>query len=132
MRLKMSSSPLFLDESNLSFAWARAFLHIIDNRGKEISPLIVSVTGLNNGIPREDQSVREALDLSLEETGNQQVHTVANTIFPESVYRLAKYDRHRLYELYLKTLPRYKALEKVKNRRGLYFERLIAFDDESR
>jgi hypothetical protein len=128
----MTSSPLFLDESNLSLAWARAFLHIIDNRGKEISPLIVSVTGLNNGVPCEDQFVREALDLSLEETGNQQVHTVANTIFPESVYRLVKYDRHRLYELYLKTLPRYKALEKVKNRRGLYFERLIAFDDGAR
>lgn len=128
----MSSSPLLLDENNLSLVWARAFLHIIDNPGKEISPLIVSVTGFSDGVPHEDQSVRKALDLSLEETGNQQVHTVANTIFPESVYRLAKYNRHQLYEIYLKTLPRYKALEKAKNRRGLYFERLIAFDQTAR
>lgn len=128
----MNSSPLFINETNLSYAWARSLLHIVDNPGKEISPLLVNVTGFTDGVPHEDQSIREALDSSLEASGNQLVHTVANTIFPESLYRLAKYDRHQLYKIYLRTLPRYKALEKAKNRRGLYFERLIAFDDGAR
>jgi hypothetical protein len=128
----MSSSPLFINDHNLSHAWASALLHVIDNPGTEISPLLVNVTGFTDGVPKESQSIREALDLSLEESGNQPVHTVANTIFPESVYRMAGYDRHRFYEIYLQALPRYKALEKTKNRRGLYFERLIAFDGGAR
>ena len=57
-----STVPLLINETNLSYAWCRAFLHIIDLSGKEISPLIISLTGFNQGIPNEDQSIREALD----------------------------------------------------------------------
>lgn len=123
-----STIPVLLNETNLSLAWARAFLRIIDNPGTKISPLVVSISGFHeDGTPEEDAAVRAALDECLEEVGEQQVHTVANTIFSPSLYRLSKFDRHRLYQIYIETLPRYKALSIHKNRRGLYFERLIAF-----
>ncbi|MGB7443426.1 MAG: thymidylate synthase [Coleofasciculaceae cyanobacterium] len=124
-----NSSPLLIDEENLSHAWAKAFLHIIDNPGKKISPLVVSITGFNNGIANEDQEIRQSLDKCLVDAGDQQIHTVANTIFPDSLWRRSKYQRHELFERYLKFLPRAKAIKhcKKKNSRGLYFERLIAF-----
>jgi hypothetical protein len=123
----MSSAPFLIDETNLSRAWGRVFLHIIDNPGKEISPLIVSLTNINNGIPDEVQLIRDALDNSLIAKDKQKVHTVANTIFPSSLWRASKYERNKLYGIYKNNLPRIQALAKSKNRRGLYFERLIAF-----
>ncbi|MEG4251804.1 thymidylate synthase [Microcoleus sp. Pol10D4] len=122
-----NSDPLLIEETNLSRAWSRAFLHIINNPGKEISPLLVSLTGLTNGIAQEERGIREALDNSLIANNKQKVHTVANTIFPNSLWKRSKYDRNRLFEMYLNALPRYKALERHKNQRGIYFERLIAF-----
>ena len=123
-----SSAPHpIIHETNLSHAWGSVFLHILDNSGKEISPLVISLTGFNNGIPNEDRSVRDALDNCLVANSMQKVHTVANTIFPSSLWRQSKYDRKKLFETYINILPRIKALAKSKNRRGLYFERLIAF-----
>jgi hypothetical protein len=128
----MSNSPQVINSDNLSFAWAQAFLHIMDNPGKEIAPLLVSVGGFADGHPNEDLAIKNALDGSLEASSNQKVETVANTIFPESLWKLSGGNRHKLYEFYLATLPRLKALDKTKNRRGLYFERLIAFDEKAK
>lgn len=122
-----NTRPLLIEETNLSRAWARAFMHIIDNPGKEISPLLVTLTGLTNGLPEEEPAIREALDDCLSSKEKQKVHTVANTIFPSSTWKRSKGDRKILFEKYLKTLPRYKKRERNKNRRGIYFERLIAF-----
>lgn len=125
-----NSLPLIIDETNLSYAWAKAFLHIIDNPGKEISPLVVSITGFNDGEPQEYLDIRQSLDTCLAVNDEQTIDTVANTIFPNSLWRLSKYQRHELFERYLKNfLPRAKAIKhcKQKNSRGLYFERLIAF-----
>lgn len=128
-----NSSPLLIDEGNLSYAWAKAFLHIIDNPGKEISPLVVSITSFNNGIPNEDRDIQQSLDKCLADNDEQKIHTVANTIFPNSLWRRSNYQRQDLFERYLKFLPRAKALKhcKQKNRRGLYFERLIAFGSDN-
>jgi hypothetical protein len=122
-----SSTPLLIAEPNLSTAWARAFLHILDHPGKEVSPLVITIDGFNDGVPLEDEAVRQALDVALLAVGEQEVHTVANTIFPTSVWRLSRGDRQRFYATYIKNVDRYKALAKSKNNRGLYFERLIAF-----
>jgi len=118
---------LLIDEPNLSTAWARAFLAIIDGPGKRIAPLALTVRGFDSGQPLEDASIRMALDGALRTIGEQEVHTVANTIFPSSVWRFSRGDRARFYQTYLKNVPRYVALAKSKNGRGLYFERLIAF-----
>jgi hypothetical protein len=122
-----SSSPLIIEETNLSHAWSRAFLHVIDNPGKEISPLLITLTGFNNGMPNEDQAIRHALDDCLKINSEQSVHTVANTIFPASYWQRSKHDRNKLFDTYLENFPRIQALAPNKNHRGLYFERLIAF-----
>jgi len=121
----MSTSPLLIDEPSISHAWAKAILHVLAHPGKTISPLIVSITGFNDNSISEDPEFRAAVDAALEETNEQSPHTVANTIFPESIWRLARGDRQRFYEIYLQSFPRFQALAKRQNRRGLYFERLI-------
>ena len=56
-------TPLFITSDNLSAAWSRVYLHTLDHPGKEISPLIVSITGFDkDGKAQEDASVRVALD----------------------------------------------------------------------
>ena len=122
-----STTPLLIEDTNLSHAWSRAFLHIIDNPGKEISPLVITLTGFTNGAPNEDQVIRDELDNSLVANSKQRVNTVANTIFPTSYWRISKNNRQTLFNIYLKNLPRIKALANSKNHRGLYFERLIEF-----
>lgn len=119
--------PILIDESNLSTAWARAFTQIIEGPGKRIAPLVITISGFENGIPTEHEGVRMALDAALAAARQQEVHTVANTIFPSSVWRFCAGDRNRFYETFLKNVPRYIALAKSKNHRGLYFQRLIAF-----
>ena len=122
-----NGSPMLVDESNLSRAWAKAVLHVIDNAGKEVSPLVLSVTGFDdNGTPAEDSGVRLALDELLNAKGLQDIETVAYTIFPQRLWKIAQGNRARLFELYIDVFPRYQAMKR-NNRRGLYFERLISY-----
>jgi hypothetical protein len=104
-------------------------IHIIDHAGTEVVPLLVSLTNFPEGEPEEDAQIRQALDQCLKAKGMQSVHTVANTLFPRSLYRLAKYKREELYKLFLENYDRYVALEPSKNGRGMYFHRLIAYGD---
>lgn len=122
------SEPYVVNETNLSLAWGRALLRILDRPGKSISPLVVSITGFASGEVQEDLPIRAALDTFLVGEGDQNTQTVANTIFPTSVWRLAKYDRQAFYRMFLEDgFPSYKEICSSKNRRGLYFERLIDF-----
>lgn len=122
-----SSIPYLIVEENLSHAWSRALLRVVDNPGTVISPLVISVTGFKDEEPIEDENMREVLDAALSHNGEQSIATVANTIFPSSLWRRSQYERQELYQRYIDILPRIKAIERHKNRRGLYFERLISF-----
>lgn len=124
--------PVVISDTNLSSVWARMLLHAIDQPGTEISPLTISLTGfsISNPIP-EIASVRTALDKLLKKRDDFSVATVANTIFPQSVWRIADGNRALLYEEYIEALPRYAGLEPM-NRDGTYFSRLIAFDRDAR
>ena len=117
--------PLLLQGNNLSRVWSEGFLYLIDHPITEISPLVISITGFTDGEPYEDEELRTALDKSLEENGKGTVHTVANTIFPKSVWRFCKNDRQLFFQTYKENIPRYKAWASQKNHRGMYFERLI-------
>lgn len=121
----MSTCPLLIDEPCLSRAWARSILHVLTHPGKTVSPLIVSITGFKDKQIPENATFRAAVDKALEDAGEQSPHTVANTIFPESLWRLARGNRGRLYEIYIEHYPRLQALAKRQNRRGLYFDRMI-------
>lgn len=122
------TGPLLVNESDLSKAWAKAVLHVIDHAGLEISPLVLSVTGFDdNGTSAENPAVRQALDNLLLAKGLRNVEDVAFTIFPQRLWQVAQGDRVLLFELYRKAFPRYQAMNPRDNKRGLYFERLISY-----
>jgi hypothetical protein len=122
------TKPILIDQPNLSLAWAEAFLASRATSGHRLSPLTLSFTGLEGEQITENASIRSALEAALLEAEMQKVQTVANTIFPQSLWRVAKGDRKVLYKTYVENLPEYVAMESSKNQRGLYFGRLIAFD----
>jgi hypothetical protein len=117
------SNRHYVEHSNLSIAWAKALRLITEAGAKEVGPLIVAVTGFEaNGHVQENIKVRAALDSLLAAREMQTVDTVANTIFPLSLWDPAK-GRDALYDRYLRILPRIHRSRK--NRRGIYFERMI-------
>ncbi len=112
----------YISRSNLSHAWAEALREVLSHG--EAAPLIVSVTGFVNGVVQEDPTIRMALDTTLEGLRLQTCDTVAGTIFPHSLWNSAE-PAQRLFDRYMTILPKLRKAS-TKNRRGLYFERLIA------
>ena len=127
-----ATPPLVIADTNLSRAWARLLLQVHKNAGKEVAPLILSVSGFaQDGTAVEDPAVRQALDLLLKLKPKRQdrnvVENVAFTIFPQRYWEMSRGDRHRLFELYRKTFPRLQAMNRKANGRGLYFERMMMY-----
>lgn len=127
-KLPHSIGPLLVDETDVSRAWAKAVLHVIDHSGLEVSPLILSVTGFSDqsAIP-ETPSIRFALDKLLSAKKMRSVEDVAFTIFPQRLWKIAQGDRSLLFRYYKDTFPRYQAMNPRGNRRGLYFERMTGY-----
>ena len=120
--------PVIINDDNLSRAWSRVMLKVLEGPGTEVSPLVLSVTGINEqGIASEDPAVRQALDQILKVKGRSDVEAIAFTIFPQRIWEISRGDRARLFTLYLKTFPRLQAMNKIANGRGMYFERLIKY-----
>jgi len=127
MNSSLQEQENFIVSDNLSLAWAAAFLQVRRHSHKEVCPLLVRITGFDaDSKVIEDNNIRRAADACLEDLKEQSNETVANTIFPQSIYEYAD-DRHELYVLYQETMPQRKALARSKNGRGLYFERLIDY-----
>lgn len=125
-----SKAPNLIEDTNLSHAWGKAFLKIINNYGEEISPLVITLTGFNNGFIDEDKSIVKALDNCLSAHNKKTVSKVSETIFPSSMWELFKDNRQEFFNNYIHNLPNIKAVE-PKYRPCLYFERLIAFSCEA-
>lgn len=117
------SSDHYVEEDNLSVAWLRA-LRLATLRGrKEVAPLVVAVTRFNeSGGFQEDATIRAALEAVLANEGKQNVHTVANTIFPTSLWNPTK-PRQLLFDRFQRILGRVRRHRG--NSRGTYFERMI-------
>lgn len=114
----------YVEDACLSMAWARALRSASLRGRKEIGPLIVSITGFDrSGSFQEIPQIRNALDGLLMREGLQGVNTVASTIFPWSMWNRSA-SRSQLFERYIKVLPRLRRIS-AKNRRGIYFERMI-------
>jgi hypothetical protein len=114
----------YVEEGNLSKAWAQA-LRLASARGRsEVAPLVLAITGFDDsGNFEEELNIRGALDRVLSESGKQSVDTVANTIFPKSLWNIHA-DRQILFDRYLRILPKIRKASR-KNSRGTYFERII-------
>lgn len=122
----MSTIPLFVNEINLSVAWAKAFDAVFRPC---LGPLVVNVSRLDEGLPLEVPEIRSLLDSALRQEHPERpadCQTVANTIFPQHYWQKSRKNRQELYQRYLKALPRIKRRNRV-NRNGLYFERMIHF-----
>lgn len=119
--------PLVLTSTNLSYAWGTLFSKTIETPNKELSSVIVNLVDFKNGIANENTHVRKALDDCLAARKKQPVQTVSNTIFPESFWEIYKHDRKEFFEKYISIIPRIKALDCQRNRRGVYFERLVNY-----
>jgi hypothetical protein len=117
-------SEVAFEASNLSLAWKAVVEATLPRRGKERSPIVVSIDGFDKqGNVAEDLELRARLDAYLAQSGKQSVETVANTIFPNSLWNPVA-PRKQLFDRYTRLLPRLHRAS-VKNRRGLYFERMI-------
>ncbi|AUC94309.1 thymidylate synthase [Bradyrhizobium sp. SK17] len=120
--------PVMINDDNLSRAWSRLLLRVLDGAGTEVSPLVLSVTGFDgNGVVPEDPAVRQAVDQLLKRKGRLKVEDVAFTIFPQRLWEMSRGDRTRLFTLYRATFPRWQAMNKKANGRGLYFERMVMY-----
>ena len=127
-RVTAATEPVMIDDDNLSRAWSRIMLRILDGAGTEISPLVLSVTGFNEGgAATESLAVRQALDRLLLRKGRFDVEAVAFTIFPQRIWEISRGDRTRLFRLYGETFPRFQAMNRRANGRGMYFERMIMY-----
>jgi hypothetical protein len=120
--------PFMIDDTNLSRAWARLLLRVLDGAGTEVAPLILSLSGFDeHGAVCEDATVRQALDRLLKRKGRVAVDNVAFTIFPQRLWQMSRGDREQFFALYRKTFPRWQAMNRKANGRGLYFERMVMY-----
>lgn len=115
-----------ISEKNLSVAWSKAFMGLLDSGHNQVSPLVVKVSGFGDGLIPEDVEIRQCLDDCLRTAGLQSVHTVANTIFPRSMWN-PDLGPAVLYERYKKNWSRIK--KDALNRNGHYFQRLIEYEN---
>ncbi len=123
-----ATAPLTIEAENLSVAWAKILLRIIDNLGTEIAPLVVSLTGFDeNNALAEDQVFRKKVDELLILKNKSSIENVGFTIFPERYWAISGGNRKSLFELYSKSFGRMKAMYPSKNGRGLYFQRLMMY-----
>ena len=121
------SRSLTIEEKNISVAWAKAFIRVV-NAG-EIAPLTVVIRGFSDGEPMEVERIRQLLDEALAaEEKPLSCNEVANTIFPMSLWN-PQASRQILYERYRRIMPR--VLGFPRNKYGVYFQRLIAFGRNS-
>ena len=118
-------SEYFVEEGGVSLAWGRA-LQTAARRGRsEMAPLTVAVTGADaERVLSEHAAIRDELDKVLAAGNKQTVETVANTIFPQSLWNPAL-GRQLLFDRYLAIYPRLRKKWRA-NMHGTYFQRMIA------
>jgi thymidylate synthase len=124
-----SNQPQIIEESNMSHAWGRVLLHVLDNSKQNLAPLMVSITGFADGLPIEDIAIRQALDTILPTKEKKYSSKVtALTIFPHDAWvRHGKLPVREFSNWYLEHFfPRMQARDSHNNR-GTYFERMVRF-----
>lgn len=112
-------------ESNLSVAWAKAFLEMMKPGSSKRIPAVIQVSNIS---PEniENIQIREALDTVLLSKGLKSCQTVASTIFPSSMWNPnLENSAESLFARYDAAWPGIKKCTANKN--GVYFRRLTAY-----
>ena len=118
----MKPNATLVSANGLSEAWVEALKAVFD-RG-DIAPLVVTFPATQIDGNWDRIEVRTKLDETLAQKAKFACTTVANTIFPSSLWDPDK-PAERLYSAYFQILP---VLWKYRqNKRGLYFERMIDY-----
>jgi hypothetical protein len=125
----MASSYVRVGTPNLSRAWLRTLNMLATPRRRDAIPLVVSFSAFTEGEPDEVLPIRERLDQVLVDLGKPSVSTVANTIFPKTLWDKSMADQSHaaeiVYSRYLALLPRISRYPA--NRNGIYFARMMAY-----
>ena len=117
---------ILIDEPNISLAWKKLFQQSMEPHVDELSPVVVTTTGVSTETIEEDSQIRATLNKALSKRNASSVDTVANTIFPSSLWN-RQLPRDRLYQRYLEyAWPRVKKCPA--NFRGTYFQRFTAYN----
>jgi hypothetical protein len=129
-RILTMTEPILASDANLSYAWAKALLGTAEHSQGDPPPLCMSVTGFERGEPIEDPAIREAVDSELKSRAKvNRVSVSAMVVFPYKAWvrrgRTA-YTEFRTWCLD-RLVPRLEALD-VRNQKGLYFERMMAYE----
>jgi thymidylate synthase len=127
----MMITNLSEQDSNLSQAWAKAFLITMERGGDTRHPSVVTINDLTDDVIPEDPAIRQLLDRELKRYGENSCATVSNTIFPLSIWNpnLAK-DAESLFLRYEKA---WRGIKKCPaNKNGVYFRRLTAYQPKDR
>lgn len=129
----LTSVPRLICESNLSYAWARAFDLVINSNKTNLCPLLISIDGFKENLPQEDHRLRQELDRSLGLAGKYSSSVSGSLIFPYNQWdRIGRPGPKKFFDWYLaEFLPRLKARDRL-NRNGTYFERMIAYQGSKR
>jgi len=116
---------LFVEKENVSTAWVEGLDRLLAAGGEAVN-LTVVIGDPTTEVP----AVRAVVDAFIDERrrarrGVERVSTVANTIFPESLYiqRLGEAAEAHLYEME----RRGRAVNRRRNSYGTYFERMVAW-----
>lgn len=112
-----------IDESNLSLAWLAALEHLLRGDGTDTNLMVVIREPV-----AEDAAIRRALDAFIAARPSVfPVTTVANTIFPQSLYleRLGERARDHLYAMHAQR--RSVMLRHPASKWGTYFDRLVVW-----
>jgi thymidylate synthase len=111
-----------LRAGNLSVAWLAAARTLLGRSrikaGREAWDLAVEI---DDPAASEVRDIRAGLDTELSNQQLQSIDTVANTIFPQSLWRSSQ-SREEFFSRYRQMVPKLKRFKG--NSRGLYFDRL--------
>ena len=117
----------FINAPNTSEAWLSAMEHLDERGGDEVN-LAVAIGSPTSEVP----AIRSSLDefVRTRRADAMAVQTVANTIFPASLYRPHLGDRARahLYSMHEQGYALTK--RKSQNNKGTYFNRMVAWTGE--
>jgi hypothetical protein len=112
---------------NLSLAWAEVFLRLMEPGVSEIAPAVITISEFDvHSLPLQIPAIQWVIDA----VNDQSCRTVANTIFPNSLWNPdAEDDARRLFTRYERIWP---VVAKCRaNSKGVYFRRLTAYAPES-
>jgi thymidylate synthase len=118
--------PLTVNDSNLSVAWARAFIELMKPGMSLRHPSVITISEFDSAVGVENQKIRQRLDAELKRHKKLLCRTVAGTIFPASMWNPNLADNAAtLFQRYGRAWSGIKKCPA--NRKGVYFRRLTAY-----